>query len=151
MVLRAVNRSAGTLRFHTDARSPKCAGLRGGQVSVLAYHPGDALQIRLAGIARVTTEGAEVEAAWLSSTTFARRCYLAEKAPGSALPAPGSGLPAWAEGHKPDEADLLPARANFALVTVEVSAIDWLHLAEGGHRRVQFSAIDNWRGAWVVP
>ena len=46
MVLRAVDRIAETLRFHTDARSPKCAAMAGRRVSVLAYDPGAAVQLR---------------------------------------------------------------------------------------------------------
>lgn len=151
MVLRAVDRGLGTLRFHTDARSPKCAAMAGRRVSVLAYDPGMAIQLRLAGTARVVTEGAAVEAAWSAATVFARRCYLAEAAPGSRLAAPGSGLPEWTAGRKPEEAELAPARVNFAVVMVAVTAIDWLHLAEGGHRRAQFAAGHGWTGAWVVP
>ena len=151
MVLRAVDRIAGTLRFHTDARSPKCAALDGRRVSVLAYHPGEAVQLRLAGMARVVAEGADVDAAWAAATVFARRCYLAEAAPGSLLTAAGSGLPAWAERRKPEETDLVAARRNFALVIVQLTGVDWLHLAEGGHRRARFSVGDGWLGEWMVP
>lgn len=151
MVLRAADRAAGLLRFHTDARSPKCAALDGRAVAVLAYHPGEAVQLRLAGTARIVREGPQVEQIWATSTPFARRCYLVEAPPGSALPMPGSALPAWAEGRAPEAAELFPARANFALVVVTVTAIDWLHLAQGGHRRAQFLAADGWAGGWVVP
>lgn len=151
LVLRAADRGAATLHFHTDARSPKCAALDGQPVSVLAYDPGQAVQLRLAGTARVVTEGPAVDAAWAGATPFARRCYLVEAAPGSPLPAPGSGLPEWVEGRKPDEAELAPARANFALVMVDVTVIDWLHLAQGGHRRARFCGGDGWQGEWLVP
>ena len=138
MVLRQADRAAARLRFHTDARSPKCAALDGAAVHVLGYHPGAAVQLRVSGTARVASAGAQVDAIWAASTTFARRCYLTEAAPGSALPAPGSGLPEWVEGRKPSETDLVPARANFALVLIDVDAIDWLHLAQTGHRRAVF-------------
>ncbi|MBC7506121.1 MAG: pyridoxamine 5'-phosphate oxidase family protein [Sandarakinorhabdus sp.] len=151
MVLRSADRGAALLRFHTDARSPKCAALDGAAVSVLAYHPGEAVQLRLAGTARILVQGAEVDRIWAASTPFARRCYLLEAAPGSPLPAPGSGLPAWVEGRKPEVAELVPARANFALVMVDVAAVDWLHLAQAGHRRARFAVGDGWQGAWVVP
>lgn len=151
MVLRGADRQAATLRFHTDARSPKCTALNGRRVSVLAYHPGEAVQVRLAGTARIVTAGEEIEAVWAAATPFARRCYLLEAAPGSRLSAPGSGLPAWVEGRKPEAAELVAARPNFALVIVTVAAIDWLHLAQDGHRRARFAEADGWRGAWVVP
>lgn len=151
MVLRAADRASAMLRFHTDARAPKCTALQGRQVRVLAYHPAQALQLRLAGTARVVTAGAEIEAIWAAATAFARRAYLVEAAPGSRLVVAGSGLPAQVEGRKPDEAELAVARANFAVIIVDVTALDWLHLAQDGHRRAQFAASDGWAGAWVVP
>ncbi len=151
MVLRAAVRATMQLRFHTDARSPKCVALDGRPVSVLGYHPGEAVQLRLSGTARIVTEGTEIGAIWANSTPFARRCYLLEAAPGTPIAEPASGLPAWVEGRKPDEAELVPARANFALVVVDITAVDWLHLAQGGHRRAVFAAADGWHGEWRVP
>jgi hypothetical protein len=60
-------------------------------------------------------------------------------------------LPADVEGRKPELAELVPARANFALVMIDITAIDWLHLAQDGHRRAVFAAADGWRGEWRVP
>ncbi len=151
MVLRRADRAAGTLRFHTDTRSTKVTELDGRAVAVLGYHPGAAVQLRLTGTARVVTEGTEVDRIWTTSTPFARRCYLVENAPGTPLAAPGSGLPEWVEGGKPTEMQLVPARANFALVMIAIAAIDWLHLAQTGHRRAVFTAEDGWAGQWVVP
>jgi hypothetical protein len=151
MVLRKAERAAGLLRFHTDARSPKVASLRGRPVAVLGYHPGEAVQLRLTGRAEVVSEGPEVDAIWGQATEFARRCYMVEAAPGTPLPTPGSGLPAGVEGRKPEAAELVPARANFAIVKVGVTRIDWLHLAQSGHRRAVFDAGDGWHGGWVVP
>jgi hypothetical protein len=151
MVLRKAERATGLLRFHTDARSPKVASLHGRPVAVLGYHPGEAVQLRLTGVAEVVTEGPEVDAIWAQSTEFARRCYMVEAGPGTPLPAPGSGLPADVEGRKPELAELVPARANFAIVRVRVTRLDWLHLAQAGHRRAVFDAGDGWAGGWVVP
>jgi pyridoxamine 5'-phosphate oxidase len=153
LVLRAAEREEARLRFHTDARSAKVAELTdGATVHVLAYHPDEKLQLRLSGTARVLRHGAEVDAIWATSTRFARRCYLAEAAPGSTLDAPGSGLPMWVEGREPDEVELVPARVNFAVLMVDVARIDWLHLANSGHRRAMFERHANaWSGRWVVP
>ncbi|PZN97424.1 MAG: flavin-binding protein [Alphaproteobacteria bacterium] len=152
MVLRAADRAAAHLRFHTDARSPKCAALDGAAVAVTLYHPGEAIQLRLAGTARVVTEGADIDRIWTTATEFARRAYMVEAAPGTPLPGPGSGLPAGIDGRKPELAELVPARANFAIVRVEVTAIDWLHLAQAGHRRALFTHVGgDWTGGWRVP
>ena len=151
MVLRAAERATARLRFHTDARSPKCAALDGRPVAVLGYHPGEAIQLRLSGTARIVREGPEIEAIWTNSTPFARRCYMVEAAPGTPRATAGSGLPAGVEGRKPELSELVPARANFALVMIELTAVDWLHLAQSGHRRAVFRADDGWRGEWRVP
>lgn len=151
MVLRKAERATGLLRFHTDARSPKVAALHGRPVAVLGYHPGEAVQVRLTGVAEVVREGPEVDAIWAQSTEFARRCYMVEAGPGTPLPGPGSGLPPGVEGRKPEAAALVPARANFAIVKIAVTRLDWLHLAQAGHRRAVFTAADGWQGGWVVP
>ena len=151
MVLRKAERATGLLRFHTDARSPKVAALDGRPVAVLGYHPGEAVQLRLTGVAEVVRDGPEVDAIWAQSTEFARRCYMVEAGPGTPLPAPGSGLRQDVEGRKPELTELVPARANFAIVKVGVTRLDWLHLAQAGHRRAVFDAGDGWAGGWVVP
>jgi pyridoxamine 5'-phosphate oxidase len=151
MVLRKADPAAATLRFHTDARSPKVTQLDGSAVAVLAYHAGEQVQLRISGTARVLTEGEPVDGIWNQSTLFARRCYLAEHAPGTPLPGPSSGLPAWIEGQQPTAEQIGPARANFATLWISVTSIDWLHLANSGHRRAVFRAEDGWAGAWVAP
>ena len=151
MVLRAADRATASLRFHTDARSPKCAGLDGAPVTVLAYHPGEAIQLRSGGTARIDRDSAAADAIWAQATPFARRCYLVGAAPGTPLAAAGSGLPGWVAGRKPAEAELVPARPNFALVHIDIARIDWLHLAQGGHARAVFCAADGWAGEWCVP
>jgi pyridoxine/pyridoxamine 5'-phosphate oxidase len=151
MVLRKADPVTAALRFHTDARSPKVAELDGRPMSVLAYHPGENIQLRITGLARIGRDEDDVDRYWQQSTTFARRCYLAEQAPGTPLPGPASGLPAWAEGLQPTEAQVAPARPNFAVLWVGVTAIDWLHLANSGHRRARFSVADGWAGVWVAP
>lgn len=152
MVLRASDRGAAALRFHTDARSPKCRALDGAAVAVTLYHPGEAIQLRIAGTARVVTEGADVDRIWASASEFARRAYMVEAAPGTPLAGPGSGLPAGVDGRKPEADELVPARANFALIFVDVAAIDWLHLAQAGHRRALFTHTGgDWTGDWRIP
>ncbi len=152
MVLRAADRGTATLRFHTDARSPKCRELEGAVVAVTLYHPGEAIQLRLAGTARVVTMGEDIDRIWTTASEFARRAYMVEAAPGTPLPGPGSGLPEGVDGRKPEPAELVPARANFAVVRVEVATVDWLHLAQAGHRRALFGHTDgDWTGGWLVP
>ncbi len=153
MVLREYDPDTRRLRFHTDARSPKCAVVsEGAPASVLLYNPEAKIQIRARGIGRIESQGTIADAAWEASTTFARRCYLVEDAPGAASDAGTSGLPDWAQGIQPSEEQVAPARENFAVLLVELERLDWLYLANSGHRRAVFEASDNgWNGQWVVP
>ena len=152
MVLRAANRDKRLLRFHTDIRSDKIK--QKGPASVLMYDAAEKVQLRLAGQITVQSEGAEVDAAWRDSTTFARRCYMAHTAPGSIAAEPNSGLPGWIEGQQPSEQQLTEYRPNFALLWLSVTTIEWLYLANSGHRRAKWIWNDSallWSGCWLVP
>ena len=155
MVMRFADRSTRKLRFHTDLRSAKTAEMAAGQtVSVLIYDPHQKLQLRLVGEASIASDGQDVDSAWRESTTFARRCYMAEQAPGSKAERPTSGLPGWVEGRQPSEAELVDARQNFALMWFEVYALEWLYLANSGHRRARWEwrpEAATWSGRWLVP
>ena len=155
MVLREVSRKSRTLRFHTDARSKKAAQLQHGAcTSILIYDPAAKAQIRLSGHASVVSEGGVADLAWSSSTPFARRCYMAEAAPGTTIAQPSSGLPEWIEGKQPEEEQLADYRGNFAAVMFEADSIEWLYLANPGHRRARWhwdQAQNLWLGSWLVP
>lgn len=152
MVLREADRASSRLRFHSDARAPKTLQLHDKAAHILAYEPAAAIQLRIEGMGRVETEGPRVDAVWAEATRFARRCYLAVDAPGRLRQEPGSGLPPEVEGRQPEEDELIPARANFALLLVDVTAIDWLHLANSGHRRCRFERDgDGWSARWLQP
>lgn len=154
MVLRAFDPAAWTLRLHTDVRAPKAQVIAGDpRVATLFYDKGAKIQIRARGTGVIASEGDEVEAAWAASTNFARRCYLGE-GPGAASDVPTSGLPAEFERTEPDDAQLLPARENFALLKITLTTLDWLYLAHTGHVRAQFARNDTdaaWEGRWVSP
>jgi pyridoxamine 5'-phosphate oxidase len=155
MVLRAADRTSRLLRFHTDARSAKIGEIGGGcSASVLMYDPSEKLQLRLGGTMSTGTDGVEVDAAWSGSTTFARRCYMTETAPGALSEGPTSGLAEWIEGKQPVEADLAGARQNFAILWFETRVVEWLYLANNGHRRARWEwepDTETWSGRWLVP
>jgi pyridoxamine 5'-phosphate oxidase len=155
MVLREANRLARRLRFHTDSRSAKLAQVRRNPTAaVIMYDPQEKLQIRLSGHLSFDIGSEEVNVAWRGSTTFARRCYMAVAAPGEVTAKPTSGLPAWIESKQPTEEQLVEARANFVILWFEVQALEWLYLANPGHRRAKWTwdlASDVWSGSWLVP
>ena len=154
MVLRAFDSTSWRLRLHTDARAPKAQVIAADpRVAVLFYDQGAKVQIRARGTAAIVTDGAEVDAVWAASTNFARRCYLGE-GPGAGSEVPTSGLPPEFEGVEPDDAQLVPARANFALLQITLTQLDWLYLAHTGHVRAQFDRGEQggaWEGRWVSP
>jgi pyridoxamine 5'-phosphate oxidase len=155
MVLRSVDKFRRQLRFNTDRRVSKVSDIgHESAISVLGYHPGAKVQLRLSGKAAVQSTGPEADAAWLQASLYGQRCYLADPAPGSPLAAPGSGLDPAIEGVRPTPEQVIPARANFAILLVEVETIEWLYLAHAGHRRARFrwnAADRQWDGSWLVP
>lgn len=153
MVLRHVDPAAGSLRFHTDARSPKIAAIGDDpRVSLLFYDAAAKLQLRCTGTARVAANDADADAAWAASSASSRRCYLTQAAPGTAVTAPSSGLPAHVEGRVPTLAETEAGRANFAALIVSLNRIDWLYLAHDGHRRALFERSgDEWAMGWLLP
>lgn len=155
MVLRDASRDARTLRFHTDSRSIKADQLRQNPAtSVLIYDHAAKVQIRLSGKTNLMMVGDLTDTAWSTSTPFARRCYMAEAAPGTPSAEPSSGLPEWIQGKLPEEEQLTEYRGNFAALLVEIEAIEWLYLANAGHRRARWqwnAAQNSWVGSWLVP
>jgi len=154
MVLRAFDPDTWTLRFHTDTRAPKAAAVVADpRMAVLFYDKGAKIQIRARGIGRIESTGPLADAAWVQGTNFARRCYLGE-GPGTPAAGPTSGLPPEFEGVEPDEAQLVPARANFAVLMVAIERLDWLWLAHTGHIRAAFrrgAGDRDWTAEWLAP
>lgn len=153
MVLRGFDRSAWTLRFHTDTRAPKVAAIAADpRMAVLFYDQGAKLQLRVRGTGAILRDDPLTDAAWANSDNFARRCYLGE-GPGASGDAPFSGLPPEFEGTEPSDEQLLPARAHFAVLLITLAEIDWLYLAHTGHVRAQFARGPDggWEGRWVSP
>lgn len=150
MVLRGYDAATKTLRFHTDARSPKCAVIgKGAPVGVLFYDKQAKIQMRCKGTGRIEGDTALADAAWDESTNFARRCYVGE-GPGTLSDEPTSGLPDWIEGKEPTYEEVAPARGNFAVLLVELAQVDWFYLSNDGHRRALIDMASG-EGQWVSP
>lgn len=152
VVLRGADRTARTLRFHTDARSPKADAIGADSRVEIVFYDADAkVQVRIAATAQVLTEGSAREAAWEASGSGSKVCYLAVAAPGTPHATPTSGLPPHADGgQRLDEKTLEEGRENFAVLHVAVERLDWLYLAAAGHRRARIDYAAGTR-TWVVP
>lgn len=155
MILRDASQSTRMLRFNTDARSQKITQMRmNAATSILIYDAAAKVQLRLSGKAEVIVDGDVADNAWSHSTPFARRCYMAEALPGSEVPLPSSGLPDWIQGRQPSEAQLVDARPNFATLLFQADQLEWLYLANAGHRRARWTWNDQqalWDGCWLIP
>ena len=147
VVLRAVERKARLLRFHTDLRSHKVPEIAAQpMVALHAYHPGRKIQLRLAGQALVHRDDKVAREAWQASRSFSRLCYGVEPGPGAAIEASSD----WCQGE--DGSAEAESFQNFGAVLVTVQSLEWLYLAARGHRR----ALYDWRSGslsktWLVP
>ncbi len=148
VVLRAVDRGAGTLRFHCDRRSAKADEIaRNGACALMAYDGETSVQIRAEGQGSLHTGDALAEAAWAAAQPMSRVCYGTVPGPGIAIPEGGAyALP------DADEA-LRLGRPHFAAVVVRVASLDFLYLDRRGHRRARWdrAGAAPWTGRWLVP
>jgi len=147
LALRSVDREARRLVFHTDARSDKVREIDGEQrVAVLFFDREDAVQARFDGTCDVHHADPVAAAAWRDVSGLRRAACAVEAEPGSPLDAaqPYATLAAAAG----DDAGF----TNFAVLTIDVDAIDWLWLGPQDMRRARFAWIGgHWSSSWIVP
>ena len=146
VVLRAVHASRAQLHFYTDARSPKAVEIIRQPCALLVFWSKRLnwqLRVR-AGIA-IRTDGPDVEAVWERvSQSASAGDYLSSLAPGDSLANPDTGFAPAADTGMMAKA---PTH-QLAIITAQVTEIDWLELARGGHRRARIGA-ESWE--WVAP
>ncbi len=137
VVLRAADKSAGTLDIHTDLRSAKVADLRA--TPFAALHVWDAsahLQLRID--AQVTLLiGDDVAAIWKAVPAASRLSY-------GITPAPGQPIAQALDYTK------VPDAGSFVVLRLQISTVDVLHLGQN-HRRARFDRRNEWAGEWLAP
>jgi len=125
VVLREVNASAKQLLIYTDARAEKAQQLRehaSGTVVMWSRRLGWQLRCRVK--LSLEDSGLAVTSRWETlKLSPAAQDYLSPLAPGAPLSSSASPL---------------SARHHFAIITAEVTSIDWLELHREGHRRAVF-------------
>ncbi len=147
VVLRGVDRTARTLRFHTDRRSGKVGEIENNPaVGMLFYDQDWQVQVRIDGVARLHAGDTVARDAWARSRPASRACYLASQRPGTVVDAPPAA-PAYEDMADPD------AFANFCAVVVCVERLEWLYLRASGHQRAQFEWAANGQttAVWLSP
>ena len=109
-------------------------------------------QISVTGTAEVLTDGAVGDANWQTTAASSRRGYLGKLAPGTSTQRPDINLPPEVRGRIPTEDELIPARRNFAVLSIVITSIDWLRLGRDGNLRavLSYGASTN-DFTWVAP
>ncbi len=147
VVLRRCDVTARSLRFHADTRSQKVAELaRDPRIGIHFYDPAAKIQLRIEGRAVVHADGPVADAAWAASRSFSRACYAINPGPGTALSVPDEyDLPT-------DPALYDGGRVHFCAVETSIASVEWLYLANAGHRRAKFTWSGNaFEAVWLAP
>lgn len=137
VVLRAADRRAGSLEFHTDIHSAKVTELRA--TPFVALHVWDSaaqLQMRLEGDVTILS-GDDVAKIWARVPAPARLAYGCTPAPGKPI---ADGL-SYTKKSDP---------AAFSVLRLRILAMDIVHLGRD-HRRARFTRANNWAGQWLAP
>jgi len=143
VVLRHVNETARSIRFHTDMRAPKIEELkRDPRIAALFYDFKSKLQLRVNGLATIHEPATPLALqCWEGSQEKSRVCYTQLSPPRMPL-------------HDPHEGEIRGSTGleHFSVVTIEVQKLEWLYLHHEGHRRALFE----WRDGqchkqWLAP
>ncbi len=155
LVLREVLPATRQLICHTDLRSSKIEEIQAHPW--VSWHFWDArknLQIRLKAQAQIHHQDDFAQAQWDKTSTGSLKIYATDPAPGTETAGPMAGLPAGWEDKRLERSDVEVGKKNFAVISTEVYAVDWLWLGRAGHRRARFA----WQaeagalvGSWVIP
>ncbi|MEM8591022.1 MAG: pyridoxamine 5'-phosphate oxidase family protein [Pseudomonadota bacterium] len=136
LVLRQVNRDAGTLTLFTDAATPKVQELTADPRAALhVWDKRSQIQLRLA--ATVTMAPGET-ATWDRMPEGAREVYGVEPPPGTPIDGPESFARE-------------PNAEKFLKLTLTLSRIELVTLGLPIHRRAVFARDGGWAGHWVAP
>jgi hypothetical protein len=135
VVLRDFEAATRTLIVYTDSRSPKTAQIAAYPLGTLVLWSASlSWQLRLRVRLEVETSGLRVSSRWARlKMKPGAQDYLSPLPPGSPLarPTPERG-----------------SRDHFALMLLQIQAIDWLELHAEGHRRAGF---DEQGRQWLSP
>lgn len=152
VVLRRFWRKPPRLAFHAHAGSPKIEQIRANPSAAwLFYHPAENFQVRMKGKALVHTDDELADEQWMSTSLFARRCYIGE-APGKSSKKPTHGMPKEIEKREPTAEESRTGRPNFAVISTSVETVDVMELDVRGHRRSLFVFKDgDLEMKWLTP
>lgn len=144
VVLRAFDAGARRITVHSDLRAGKIGEIGADpRVALHVWDDGQQVQVRLNGTAAVLA-GAAARPDWDRLHAGSRASYRVRPTPGTV-----QADPAAADADRVAEEE---AFMNFAVMPVELTGMEWLHLGRDGHRRVAFTWTGAaWDAAWLVP
>jgi hypothetical protein len=147
IALRAADRDARTLTFHTDARSGKVAALGANRAAAVTFwDPGDAVEARFTGRMTVHRFDDVAHAAWQDASALSRSAAAIALAPGTPL------TRATPFGQLVQEGSADMALSHFAALVLEIESLDWLWLGPRDLRRARFAwGGRDGAGQWIVP
>ncbi|PXX24250.1 pyridoxamine 5'-phosphate oxidase family protein [Arenibacter sp. ARW7G5Y1] len=139
VVLREVSENL-LLIFYTDKRSKKITHIKENKrVSLLLYHPGKLLQLKIEGTATYKDDDATKEQYWSKLDSYAKKQYTTSRSPGSNL-------------INPQNLEYLSEENHFCLVEITPYKIEYLKLSQPHHIRVRFSKVGvQWESEYLVP
>lgn len=152
VVLREASRDNNSLVFYTDLRSEKVAEINeDNRITILKYNEECRVQVILRGTADIYHQNAITQHYWSKDGYKGRRSYLAQPAPSSVINEPEDGLE-YLNGKEFNETDM-EGYENFAVVKVQILALEFLKLSREGNRRARFTlnSSNEWQGQWLVP
>lgn len=139
VVLRNVDARACQLQIYTDARSAKLTEITHQPAAHFVFWSSRLRwQLRVRVTITRLTDGPQLESLWERvRQSSSASDYLSPSAPGS---------PLWSDASLCLEAN--QKISNFAVLNAQVLELDWLELANAGHRRAKITA-ETWD--WLTP
>jgi len=128
------------LSIYTDRRSKKVLHImENNRTSLLFYHPDKQIQIKVEGLAYISTDQKVLEEHWQSIHPEGQREYTASQAPGSDI-------------LDPNTLEYLNESNFFCLIEIEPFKIEYLKLQRPHHLRIRFSKMEDlWKSDYLVP
>lgn len=154
LVLRAVSVEGLSLTSFTDVRSEKIGQIRANScLSWLFYDRDLRCQLRVMSRASIHSEDEIAEHFWQSSTLESRRCYLAPQAPRTEVPGRSINLPQEFQHRVPTEEEVQAGRENFAVISSQVTVLEWLFLQPTGNlsAKFEFDSTGLIKKSWLAP
>ena len=128
------------LTFFTDKRSKKVLHIKeNNRVSMLFYHHKKLIQLRIEGIARISTDQFQIQKSWEKIGTEDRKDYITAEAPGTAI-------------RDPTSLEYLKEGDYFSIVEVDPFRIEYLKLKRSGHTKIKYYLSETgWKSEYLVP